>query len=424
MRVISRGDPTLQPRHAKSAELIFANVGATDRQSCVAGIGAEYLEVPSRPLRGRLQITVSSAGLTTHFTGYANAAWSRGASLVIRRGAVAIPGTFATDSDLTAKKLTERFGATLQRSESRFEWDFEEVEQRTHSEVCLYYADPRLGVSEDLENELEAADAVIAEDSYARSVLKGRTATPIVGMEEVLGYSRRILVVSSLMLPGETAGRLLVDNGTFIETRNLPAILAPVAASPSNAPIRFLAAKEVSARRLQALAGSGMGSRVSFMSSGSGLVELVAALGTGHVGLCVMSPYGRPTQVRRDWTPSPRSGQYIACAYLAETNHGATTDTGQIFDTIAGSVLMSAVISCGVNSLRSLASEISVSAALPRNAVYQALVDLRASVESKADAIQSLDLDLTRLAQQELVPGLADRAMLESRSSLARGTCL
>lgn len=378
LRVVGRGDPTLRPRHHKSAELLIDAGAAAERQSCVVGVRSRYERTPSRPLRGALRVTVECGAVTGEFTGYANPDWSPGGHLVLRRGSLALPGTLATDCDLTAKAMSDLFGDRLADADATFVWTFEEVPHRTVPEVCLALVDPGVGVDDVLAVELAAADAVVAEDAVTRDLFWRAGPPAPVGADALDGEPRRVLVAGSSRLPGETVGALLGLARVAVETRHVPAFLAPAAAAPSSAALRVTADRRMSARRLRGLVTGTEPSRVVFSCPGSEVTALAESLAGDAIGLCAAPAFGRPVTVTAGWEPTPRDARHFACAYPASTPPAEPGRPG-FLDDVPTSLALSAVLSAGTISVRDVAAAVSRATGLPRNEVYRALLALRRS---------------------------------------------
>jgi hypothetical protein len=225
VRFVGRGHPAIRATHTKTLE-ISRDEEITERATCVVAVGAR--PEPAHPMAGPVRITLRVGEQSALITARGSPAWDPAGPAVIRHSPLRLPGTFATHADVAAADLPRELVAALQSPDAEIEVRVEllPTDRRT---VVLFAADPSRPDDPRLRAELDAADAVIAEDDGARALLPPGAAsrpTPNPG---------RTLVVATADLPG---ARMWTDlKGADIDVIGLPAPLAAAAASPTPGPV-------------------------------------------------------------------------------------------------------------------------------------------------------------------------------------------
>jgi hypothetical protein len=101
--VTARGHGGITGRHGKTLELT-AEVGITQRASCVVGVGAD-LPAGLRSLRGIVRLGFAAGGVEATVTGEVNPGYAAAGRLVVRRSDVLEPETFLVNASGAAGDL-------------------------------------------------------------------------------------------------------------------------------------------------------------------------------------------------------------------------------------------------------------------------------------------------------------------------------
>jgi hypothetical protein len=220
VRFVGRGHPAIRATHDKTLE-ISPDATITERATCVIAVDAR--PEPADPMAGPVRITIRAGGHEFGFDADANSAWTPEQSAVIRGGALRMPPTFAVNSTAAADDLPRPLVEVLRSPDTRVEVL---VEKRPGPPTLVLAAvDRTVPIDARLAAEIEAADAVIAEDPDL-GVNPGERGMP----PQVTG---RTLVLAGDRLPGRTADR----TGRLIETVGLHPALAAAAAAPWDGPV-------------------------------------------------------------------------------------------------------------------------------------------------------------------------------------------
>ncbi|MGI8678610.1 MAG: DUF371 domain-containing protein [Jatrophihabitans sp.] len=223
MRFVGRGHPAIRATHHKTLEL-SAEPGITARATCVVAVGAEA--EPPAPMAGPVRIRIAVDDNRFSFDAVANPSWDPAGPVVVRRSALRLPGTFATDATAVAADLPRELVAALQQPDALVTVDVAPIPSVSPVGVLFAANAGDRAPSAALAAELERADEVIAEDVDARR---------LVGTER--RGVRRTLVVATRELPGRTCADRFA--GRVLDTVGLPAPLAVAAACPSRGPVTF-----------------------------------------------------------------------------------------------------------------------------------------------------------------------------------------
>jgi hypothetical protein len=220
MRFVGRGHPAIRATHTKTLELT-PDIDITARATCVIAVGTRA--EPAAPLAGPVRLVLRVGEQSSEISARANPSWDPAGPAVIRRSLLRLPGTFATHADTASADLPRELVAALQSPDAAVEIIVAPAptEQRT---IVLFAADPSRPDDPRLQAELDAADAVIAEDDGARALLPSGAGPPTPN-------PRRTLVVATIDLPGARM-RLDLDRAD-VDVVGLPAPLVAAAASPT-----------------------------------------------------------------------------------------------------------------------------------------------------------------------------------------------
>jgi hypothetical protein len=245
VRLVGRGHEAIRATHPKTLEFT-ADTDLTGRGTCIVAVGVRPVGDLPGPLAGRVRITIDAGGESFALLADANSAWDPAGPAVVRRGPLRLPGTLAVNADAAAADLPRELVAALAdpRAEVRITLD----PVAGSAAVVLLAVDPVAPDNARLRAELDAADAVLAEDDGARRLVaaatKPATATAlrllVPGADLPAG---RVLVIATAELPG----RSLHADGRRVEVLGLPVALAAAAAVPGRAPITMAAGADVRA---------------------------------------------------------------------------------------------------------------------------------------------------------------------------------
>ncbi|MEO9139246.1 MAG: DUF371 domain-containing protein [Jatrophihabitans sp.] len=222
MRFVGSGHPAIRATHHKTLELITADE-ITARATCVVGVGME--PEPLAPMAGPVRIRISVGTHRFSLNAVANSSWEPGGPAVIRRGALRLPGTFATNADAASSDLPRDLVAALAAPDALVTMDVAPIPTQ-RPVIVLFAADPSRQDDLRLHAEIDAATEISAQDAGAGRLVEGR---------EPGGRGNRTLVVATRELPGSAVlGRL---GGIEVDTVGLSPELAVAAACPSRAPL-------------------------------------------------------------------------------------------------------------------------------------------------------------------------------------------
>lgn len=192
------GHPEIRATHDKTWELT-PDTELTARATCVLGVGAV---TEGGPLAGPVELRIGAGGHSATVRAVGNPSWVPGGPAVIRRSPLRLPGTLATDADLSAADLPRDLAARLTDPATEVLVEVSAVDDP--GTVVLLHA---TGPSPRLSAELAAADTVLAEDAGARALLARLTAAPARAVPaDRIG---RIFVLATEDLPGRTVRHLL-----------------------------------------------------------------------------------------------------------------------------------------------------------------------------------------------------------------------
>lgn len=106
------GHPNIRATHRKTLELTReAEIG--ERATCVVGVAARLDEEELARLHGRVELTLSAAGLEERVRGRLNPAFRPGDPLVVRRAPAVTRDALIVDADRAASALPRSFVAAL-----------------------------------------------------------------------------------------------------------------------------------------------------------------------------------------------------------------------------------------------------------------------------------------------------------------------
>lgn len=212
MRFTGRGHPAIRATHDKTLEIALDG-DITGRATCVIAVAGEA--DPAAPMAGPVRIRIAAGGERVSLDAVANPNWEPGGAAVIRRSALRLPGTFATEAGAAAADLPRELVAALQDPDALITVDVVAVPDAEPT-VVLVAADATMaGPDARLAAELQRADRVEPQDAAARRLAPPRS-----------GDGPRRLVVATAGLPVNTD-----PAATRIETVGLPATLAAAAAA-------------------------------------------------------------------------------------------------------------------------------------------------------------------------------------------------
>ncbi|OLR89523.1 DUF371 domain-containing protein [Actinokineospora bangkokensis] len=306
LRLRSRGHPGVRATHDRTLELT-TDPDITARATCILGTGTEVVGPVPPAIAGLVDITITAAGHTAVVRALANSAWHPGTTAVVRRSPVRLPNTLATDADTTARDLPRDLVLALSNPDTEITTTITRAHDDTPRLVLF-----RLGDDRRLLAEVAAADAVVAEDDTARSVLSGLTAA-----HDALGAlstGARVLAVSSGEGPHPfAAAALSQDDRPEVEVLGLPPELAVASISPHWAPPLITGPQ--SRRDAAKLAAAHPAARVVFRTPGTSLARALdeaaktAGTRTAAIGTDERPTWGPITELR---TLTPRGDVFCA----------------------------------------------------------------------------------------------------------------
>ncbi|MBE7188104.1 DUF371 domain-containing protein [Jatrophihabitans endophyticus] len=344
MRFVGRGHPAVRATHAKTLELTPGGE-LTERGTCIVAVGAEAQ--PAAPMAGPVRIRITAGGRSATLHATATSSWDPAGPIVVRRGPLRLPGTFATDADLAAADLPRDLVAALQDPDALVTVDVVAVPAETPT-VVLFAADPSRPDDPRLRAELDAADTVEAQDAGARSLVEQRQAD-----------GPRRLVVATADLPRPP------DDAAAVEVVGLPPQLAVIAAAGAG---DYLVTTTGDVRR--ALRRTPAGGRVATVTTPTALPDLLALADEvrGSSRCTTAQPFG-PIRCADVEHPPQLVGRdpVFVCFASADRPDGLDPD---VRSAIAG------LLADGVPS-KTAAAALAALSGMPRRAAYDAVLALR-----------------------------------------------
>ncbi|GAB2480062.1 DUF371 domain-containing protein [Jatrophihabitans fulvus] len=315
MRFAGRGHPAIRATHGKTLEFT-ADPVVTERGTCIVAVGAEA--DPPAPMAGPVRLRIAAGGERMSLDALANPSWDPSGPVVVRRGPLRLPGTFATDATLAAADLPRPLVAALQDPDALVTVDV--VSTPSPATLVLLLADAAaLRPDQRLAAELAAADEVIAADADAR-----RLAGPTRGEP-----GGRTLVVATRDLPGDTCPER-VAAAAVLDTVGLPAPLAAAAACPSRAPLVLAddAGGLASARAVPP------GSRLVLSVGRAQVGDLLhRAAESGRRSATVVQDHGRPLRAADGEVPElAGAGRVAVCLHPAAADDALPADVASAVD--------------------------------------------------------------------------------------------
>lgn len=397
MRLLGHGHPEIRATHGKSFELVPA-AEITGRATCVIAVEARP-DGAAGPLAGPLRLEIRAGGQHAVVRAVGNPGWAPGGSAVIRRSAVRLPGTLATEADTAAADLPADLVAALRQPATAVELSISQDRVRPdgRAELVLLWI-PAAGVSPRLPVELAAAGLVVAEDSGARRLLAdspaptnervetNRMAEPgdTARIAATVTAGGRLLVVSTEDLPGASVPGLLTEPATVaVEVAGLPGPLAVAAASSSRAPLVLAgAAPDLAGLLRQTPAGHRLVVEIPAARLPK-LLELAAERRGCRSAVLARQPYWqyeRPHRIRLDPpgirldSPAqlPTHGTVVICLEPAGTEPAGTEPT--TFDPAVRAMLASLL--ADQIPTRTAARALAELTGWPHRQAYQAVLDL------------------------------------------------
>jgi hypothetical protein len=310
--LVGHGHGAIRATHDKTLEL-SPDPDITERATCIIAVDTAADEA-TRRLAGPIRITVAADGESFTFEALANPAWQPGGPAIVRRSAVRLPGTLATEATASAADLPRPLVAALRDPAARVEVTLDPIPGRPAA--VLVALDPHAPADPRVAAELAVADVIAAEDELAAELLGERVAA---GPLPVIG---RTVVAAVRDLPGATVARDL--RNVPVDTLGLPPALAVAAASPSRGPL--VVAPDGSDARA-ALRSTPAASRLVVPTTADqvgGLLE-AAAERRGVSGAVVLPDRARPRRIEAG-ASLPGRGPVHLC-FDAATESGALDPT-------------------------------------------------------------------------------------------------
>jgi hypothetical protein len=306
VRLTGRGDGAIRATHAKTMELT-PDPSITARATCVVAVDVRPQRGEPLPA-GPVTITISAGEQSFDFDAHANSSWRSDGPAVIRRSALALPGTAATCATASSADLPRELVAALQAPGTQV--DVEMRPRRGLSALVLFAAGDAMAPDPRLAAELAVADAVVAEDQGARAAiaLAGADVELLDPRSSAALPHGRVLVVAAADLPGATLDPAQLD-GRPGEAVGLPARLAVAAASASRAPLTF-APHGTDAKA--ALRAAPTGHRLVVATPPDGLATLRADVADlrGDAPVVIAQQYAQPVRLQPG-EPAVTAGQGV-----------------------------------------------------------------------------------------------------------------
>jgi hypothetical protein len=221
------GHPNIRATHRKTLELTReAEMG--ERATCVVGVAARLDEEALARLHGRVEVTLSVAGLEERVRGRLNPAFRPGDPLVVRRAAAVTRDALVIDADRGASALSRSFVAALADPAARIAVTVEPVDEAAPGVLVVHLVDvegairPKGRPGEVPEALARGERVEIAADGAARGIIRaahdaGHTVVPAPGtpplaaVTAVGGLAPDAEVVTGV--PAERLERLLKATG-------------------------------------------------------------------------------------------------------------------------------------------------------------------------------------------------------------------
>ncbi|HEY2765886.1 MAG TPA: DUF371 domain-containing protein [Pseudonocardiaceae bacterium] len=395
LRLAGNGHPGIRARHHKTMEFSPAS-SISGRATCVVAVSTDVVstdvvstEVTSRPatgIAGPVGIVLTAGTESAELTAVANPNWRPGETAVVRRSSSRLPGTLATDADLSAADLPRELVARLSDPDTRLDVTVEARARHGDGRagLVLLWADATGGTDDRLAAELAAADLVIAEDAAARElaltagVADGARALRWPGDAAVrqvsIGELDRILVLATADLPGTTVPELLSRPDLVkTEVAGLPPPLAAAAASARRSAVHLagrLQARQTrgALRRVPATAQLVFTAPVQQLPE---LFELIAATREITTGVLLLRPGVDPWA---SWAPIRADDLAGAGSEVVCCLDGADDEPG-LDDVVAA--LTRRLAADGVPT-KTLAAAVAAVQGWPRGRAYDTVTRLRA----------------------------------------------
>lgn len=344
MRFTGRGHPAIRATHDKTLELV-ADEALTERGTCIVAVGAEA--EPARPLAGPVRVRIAAAGQRFSLDAVANPNWQPDGPVVIRRGPLRLPGTFATDATAAASDLPRDLVTALADPDTLVTLDVQPLPSGPVIVLCA--ADPNAaGPSAALQAELDRADEVVVEDAAAR-----RLAGPPRGEP-----GGRTVVVACDHLPRSRTG-------TQVDVVGLAPLVAVAAACGGDSPVT-VTDDPSELRRVP------VGHRLTLMVIRRQLPELLrrAERDRGVSVATVMQQHGRPLLATSDALPDLAGADEVAVCLHPATESDALDP--------AVHVAVSALLADGVPT-KTTAKALAALTGWERRRAYDAVVNWSAT---------------------------------------------
>lgn len=360
MRLTGRGDERIRATHAKTMELT-PDASITARATCVIAVDARADRAAPVPA-GPVTITVEAGEESFSFDAHANSSWSPSGPAVIRRSALALPGTLATRADASSADLPRALVDAMREPGAAVRVDV--AARRGLDALVLFAAHEEGSTDPRLAGELAVADAVFAEDAGARTAIAAAGGSAGARRPEVLPPGR-VLVVATADLPGASLPENSLD-ARPIETVGLPARLAVAAATRARGPLTFAA---FGSDAVDALRRAPAGRRLVVCTPYDRLGTLVDAVRElrGAAAVVVAQQHMQPVSVRGPVPTLPSKDVVHCCLEPAPENDTA-------LDPTVRAALM-AMLADGV-STRTAARALAELTGWPRRRAYDVVLGL------------------------------------------------
>jgi 16S rRNA (cytidine1402-2'-O)-methyltransferase len=235
----ANGHPNIRATHANTFELT-PDVSVTTSGTCIIGIEAEWDRRALLALRGRVEVTVRSGGLSETVHARINPTFIPGDPLIIRKHPDPQPRSLCINSEKGSAALDRGLIEVLRQPETTLEVVLKQIAAPGPADGALFVVATPIGNSADLSPRagatLRGADLIVAEDTRTTRAMLGQGAPEMLSLHDhnerdrVERVLRRLEGGARVALVSE-AGMPLISDPGFVLVRAAAAegyLISPV----------------------------------------------------------------------------------------------------------------------------------------------------------------------------------------------------